>query len=317
MQKQYNIGVWTKNIGKIRGEIMIQKNKSKKIECFEKEYPNKLLKIREYPQKLYYLGNVELLNNKKIVAIVGSRKCSEYGRKYARYFAKELSKRNICIISGLAIGIDAAAHDGAVTEEGRTIAVLGGGLQHIYPTSNLWLFNRILENNGLIITEHSDEEETLLEGFPKRNRIITGIADAVLVVEANHRSGSKVSAEYAFKQGKKVYCIPRGLDEKNNSGIIELKENGAKIVSSPSKLIKDLYGEKIDVKNRSDENNKKIKTIPVQYEKAYSILKKELSREEIALKLNNSIREVNILLTHMEMEGFIVQTKANIFKRIE
>ena len=317
MQNQYNIGVWTKNIGKIRGEIMIQKNKSKKIECFEKEYPNKLLKIREYPQKLYYLGNVELLNNKKIVAIVGSRKCSEYGRKYARYFAKELSKRNICIISGLAIGIDAAAHDGAVTEEGRTIAVLGGGLQHIYPTSNLWLFNRILENNGLIITEHSDEEETLLEGFPKRNRIITGIADAVLVVEANHRSGSKVSAEYAFKQGKKVYCIPRGLDEKNNSGIIELIENGAKIVSSPSKLIKDLYGEKIDVKNRSDENNKKIKTIPVQYEKAYSILKKELSREEIALKLNNSIREVNILLTHMEMEGFIVQTKANIFKRIE
>ena len=296
---------------------MIQKNKSKKIECFEKEYPNKLLKIREYPQKLYYLGNVELLNNKKIVAIVGSRKCSEYGRKYARYFAKELSKRNICIISGLAIGIDAAAHDGAVTEEGRTIAVLGGGLQHIYPTRNLWLFNRILENNGLIITEHSDEEETLLEGFPKRNRIITGIADAVLVVEANHRSGSKVSAEYAFKQGKKVYCIPRGLDEKNNSGIIELIENGAKIVSSPSKLIKDLYGEKIDVKNRSDENNKKIKTIPVQYEKAYSILKKELSREEIALKLNNSIREVNILLTHMEMEGFIVQTKANIFKRIE
>ena len=296
---------------------MIQKNKSKKIECFEKEYPNKLLKIREYPQKLYYLGNVELLNNKKIVAIVGSRKCSEYGRKYARYFAKELSKRNICIISGLAIGIDAAAHDGAVTEEGRTIAVLGGGLQHIYPTSNLWLFNRILENNGLIITEHSDEEETLLEGFPKRNRIITGIADAVLVVEANHRSGSKVSAEYAFKQGKKVYCIPRGLDEKNNSGIIELIENGAKIVSSPSKLIKDLYGEKIDVKNRSDENNKKIKTIPVQYEKAYSILKKELSREEIALKLNNSIREVNILLTHMEMEGFIVQSKANIFKRIE
>ena len=296
---------------------MIQKNKSKKIECFEKEYPNKLLKIREYPQKLYYLGNVELLNNKKIVAIVGSRKCSEYGRKYARYFAKELSKRNICIISGLAIGIDAAAHDGAVTEEGRTIAVLGGGLQHIYPTSNLWLFNRILENNGLIITEHSDEEETLLEGFPKRNRIITGIADAVLVVEANHRSGSKVSAEYAFKQGKKVYCIPRGLDEKNNSGIIELIENGAKIVSSPSKLIKDLYGEKIDVKNRTDEKNKKIKTIPGQYEKAYSILKKELSREEIALKLNNSIREVNILLTHMEMEGFIVQTKANIFKRIE
>ena len=296
---------------------MIQKNKSKKIECFEKEYPNKLLKIREYPQKLYYLGNVELLNNKKIVAIVGSRKCSEYGRKYARYFAKELSKRNICIISGLAIGIDAAAHDGAVTEEGRTIAVLGGGLQHIYPTSNLWLFNRILENNGLIITEHSDEEETLLEGFPKRNRIITGIADAVLVVEANHRSGSKISAEYAFKQGKKVYCIPRGLDEKNNSGIIELIENGAKIVSSPSKLIKDLYGEKIDVKNRTDEKNKKIKTIPVQYEKAYSILKKELSREEIALKLNNSIREVNILLTHMEMEGFIVQTKANIFKRIE
>ena len=233
-------------------------DESVKISCFEEAYPKKLLSIKEYPESLYCRGNTELLKKNKIVAIVGSRNCSEYGRKYARLFAKNLAKENVCVISGLATGIDSAAHDGSIGEKGKTIAVLGGGLNHVYPASNLWLFNKIKENGGLIISEHEDDAETQISGFPKRNRIITGIADAVLVIEACPRSGSKVSAEYAFRQGKKVYCIPMNLDNKNSAGIIELIDKGAKIVTSPRQLIKDLYGANDDgVENANEMENER------------------------------------------------------------
>lgn len=334
---------------------------SVKISCFEEAYPKKLLSIKEYPESLYCRGNTELLKKNKIVAIVGSRNCSEYGRKYARLFAKNLAKENVCVISGLATGIDSAAHDGAIGEDGKTIAVLGGGLNHVYPASNLWLFNKIKENGGLIISEHEDDAETQISGFPKRNRIITGIADAVLVIEACPRSGSKVSAEYAFKQGKKVYCIPMNLDNKNSAGIIELIDKGAKIVTSPRKLIKDLYGgnddgvenvkkqekeiERVKCKKYYNENeydkeekNENAKNrrsrkaqnkspdmqmnifdeeeIPEKYLDIYLSLEKPLSREEIAQKINKNIRQVNELLTMMEIEGLIEQTVGNMFKRI-
>ena len=330
-------------------------DESVKISCFEEAYPKKLLSIKEYPESLYCRGNTELLKKNKIVAIVGSRNCSEYGRKYARLFAKNLAKENVCVISGLATGIDSAAHDGSIGEKGKTIAVLGGGQNHVYPASNLWLFNKIKENGGLIISEHEDDAETQISGFPKRNRIITGIADAVLVIEACPRSGSKVSAEYAFRQGKKVYCIPMNLDNKNSAGIIELIDKGAKIVTSPRKLIKDLYGANDDgVENANEsekspkchnenENDKEEKTeneknkrsrkaqnkspdmqmnifdeeeIPEKYLDIYLSLEKPLSREEIAQKINKNIRQVNELLTMMEIEGLIEQTVGNMFKRI-
>lgn len=332
---------------------------SVKISCFEEAYPKKLLSIKEYPESLYCSGNTELLKKNKIVAIVGSRNCSEYGRKYARLFAKNLAKENVCVISGLATGIDSAAHDGAIGEDGKTIAVLGGGLNHVYPASNLWLFNKIKENGGLIISEHEDDAETQISGFPKRNRIITGIADAVLVIEACPRSGSKVSAEYAFKQGKKVYCIPMNLDNKNSAGIIELIDKGAKIVTSPRKLIKDLYGanddgvENVNEKEKESKKSKKYhngnehdkeeknenaknrrsrkaqnkspdmqmnifdeEEIPEKYLDIYLSLEKPLSREEIAQKINKNIKQVNELLTMMEIEGLIEQTVGNMFKRI-
>ena len=334
-------------------------DESVKISCFEEAYPKKLLSIKEYPESLYCRGNTELLKKNKIVAIVGSRNCSEYGRKYARLFAKNLAKENICVISGLATGIDSAAHDGSIGEKGKTIVVLGGGLNHVYPASNLWLFNKIKENGGLIISEHEDDAETLISGFPKRNRIITGIADAVLVIEACPRSGSKVSAEYAFKQGKKVYCIPMNLDNKNSAGIIELIDKGAKIVTSPRKLIKDLYGgnddgvENVNEKEKESKKSKKYhngnehdkeeknenaknrrsrkvqnklpdiqmnifdeEEIPEKYLDIYLSLEKPLSREEIAQKINKNIRQVNELLTMMEIEGLIEQTAGNMFKRI-
>lgn len=268
------------------------------------------MKIREYPQELYYRGNVNLLNSEKIIAIVGSRECSEYGRKYTRLFARALAKEGVTIISGLAIGIDTAAHYGSVYEKGSTIAVLGGGLNRIYPKENLWLYNEIINNNGCVITEHEDNDETVVANFPKRNRIISGIADAVLVIEAKHRSGSKITARYAIEQGKKVYCIPHNLDDVNGVGINELILDGAKMITSIGQILKDLYGE---IKTKEVIEQKCI--VPGKYQKIYNLLEeKELSIDEVSKKINESISATSAILTIMEIEGYIERNAGNTFK---
>ena len=297
---------------------------TKIIKCFNEEYPRKLLEIGEYPEQLYCMGNTDLLNHEKVIAIVGSRNCSEYGRKYARMFATELSKNNICVISGLALGIDTAAHFGAMSKMGRTIAVLGGGLDDVHPKENQWLFNQILQEKGCVITEHKNEETTQKANFPKRNRIISGIADAVLVVEASKRSGSRITARYAKIQGKKVFCIPNSLDSENIAGIKELIRDGAKIVTSPNQLISEVYSNEVTNKKEKrikilEENNKNSNSIPDmprEYKEIYDILEDYMPREEIAIKLGKSIDEINATLTMMEIDGYIEQTAGNNFKRV-
>lgn len=179
------------------------------------DYPKQLLKIKDYPKTLYAIGNTTLLNKKNILAIVGSRACTAYGRNVATSFASELSKKDICIISGLAIGIDGASHYGALEHKGKTIAVLGCGLNHIYPKENEWLFHKILLNGGCAISEYPPDVEANMSNFPKRNRIISGISSGVLVVEAHYRSGSAITAKYAKEQGKNVYAIPSNIDSTN------------------------------------------------------------------------------------------------------
>ena len=294
------------------------------IKCYEEKYPQRLLQIREYPEQLYCQGNVDLLNEQKIVAIVGSRDCSEYGRKYANIFATELSKHGICVISGMAIGIDASAHSGAMQEAGRTIAVLGGGLKNIYPVQNLWLYNNIIAGGGCVITEYAENEETKLSNFPKRNRLISGLADAVLVIEAEHRSGSKITAKYAKIQKKKIYCIPVNLDQKNSSGIKELLIDGAKIITTPRQLIEDLYG-KSD--NELQENkNEEIREggtilgednkVSEDCKRIQELLNDEMASEEIAEKMNKDISEINSILMIMEIEGIVEKVPGNYYKGV-
>ena len=286
-----------------------------------------MLQIREYPEKLYCKGNVDLLNDRKIVAIVGSRNCSEYGRKYANIFATELSKRGICVVSGMAIGIDASAHCGAMCEKGKTIAVLGGGFKYIYPSQNLWLYNNIIDAGGCVITECEENEEAKMSNFPKRNRLISGLADAVLVIEAEHRSGSKITAKYAKLQKKKVYCIPINLDQKNSSGIKELLIDGAKIVTTPRQLIEDLYGKRFykstgepfekSEKFEKEELSENDENLLQNFEKIRNVLKEEMTPEEIAKSINEDIAEVNSMLTIMEIEGVIQQMPGNYYIRAD
>lgn len=213
----------------------------------------------------------------------------------------------MCIISGLALGIDTSAHLGAMKGKGNTIAVLGGGFNDIYPKQNLWLYNEILNNNGCVITEYEENEETHKSNFPKRNRIISGIADAVLVIEASTRSGSKITARYAREQGKKVYCIPKDLDSKNSSGINELLKEGAKLITTSTQLISDLYNE---TKEEVDK-----KQIPEKYEQIYKLIENNLSKEELSIQLDLNIENLNSLLTMMELDGLIEQVPGGRFKK--
>ncbi len=188
--------------------IRINPNKIKIITIQDKSYPEKLKYIYNPPKKLYILGDESILN-KTSIAMIGCRNCSEYGRKVSYKFAQELAKRNIIIVSGFARGIDTYAHQGVISIRERTIAVLGCGLDVIYPDENKELYKQILENGGAIVTEYPLGTAPLKQNFPARNRIISGLSDGVLVIEAKQRSGTLITVEHALEQGKDVYAVPR------------------------------------------------------------------------------------------------------------
>lgn len=207
------------------------KNNIKIILYTNKIYSQKLSKIYDYPIVLYAKGNVDLLNSNSI-SIVGCRNCSEYGKKVAEKFSYMLAKKNFTIVSGMARGIDSYAHKGALMAKGNTIAVLGSGIDYIYPKENKNLYKNILDNNGLIISEHSLDTKPIPEYFPQRNRIISGLANKILVVEATKNSGSIITASFAIEQGKNVYAVPGNITSNNSSGTNELIKDGAILVCS-------------------------------------------------------------------------------------
>lgn len=178
------------------------------ISILDKKYPAILREIYNPPICLYIKGNKEILNNHNI-AIVGCRESSDYGRRIAQKFSNELVKQNINIVSGLAKGIDSYAHLGALYGKGKTIAVLGNGLDTIYPQENKYLAKKIIENNGAIISEYPLGTNPQKMNFPARNRIISGISKGILVVEAKKKSGTLITVDFALEQGRDVFVVPR------------------------------------------------------------------------------------------------------------
>ena len=313
----------------------------------DEKYPQRLLHIKNFPPKLFALGNTDLLNANCIIAVVGSRHSTEYGRKVATEFASELSKKGICIISGMAVGIDGIAHNAAIAEPGKTIAVLGGGFNHIYPPENEWLFHKILEKGGCIISEHSPETEPDRRKFPIRNRIISGVSDGVLVVEAFVKGGSTITAKYAKQEGKPVYAVPNGIYCTTGGGPNRLIQEGATLVTKPLQIIEDfksvlpvsqgsavlvstgdtpnlssaasydstlIYTKK--VQNKQIANINKNFEFPKEYLPIYKILSDEpIHINEIAKKLSTPVQEISPVLTLMEIDGYAYQLQTNYFTR--
>lgn len=206
--------------------IKLDINRIKKLRLGEESYPEKLKNIYSSPQEIYVIGNEKILNDKAI-AIIGCRNCTSYGAKNSYKFGYELAKKGIVIVSGFARGIDTYAHIGALKAKGKTIAVLGNGLDIVYPAENEKLYKEIIKNGGTIISEYPLGSKPEKHHFPVRNRIISGLSDGVLVVEAKKRSGTLITVEYALDQGKNVYAIPGNINNNNSYGTNELIKEGA------------------------------------------------------------------------------------------
>lgn len=280
------------------------------------------------------LGNLELLNKEKAISIVGSRNCTEYGRKYATLFANELSQKEYSIVSGMAIGIDTAAHIGAVNNIGRTIAVLGCGFNKIFPEENEWLFHKIVKNCGCVISEYPPNVDASKERFPDRNRIVSGLSEAVLIVEAEHRSGTSITAGYAKEQEKIVCCLPSNIDSKCGIGTNKLIQQGAKLVTTSNEIIELIKGNEnyYCKRNRGNKENKSTKKnnretstineikkdtkiIPKEYKFIYDIIKeRQLHINEICKISNKNITQISGILTMMEIEDLIEQLPGNQYK---
>lgn len=210
----------------------------KEISIFDKEYPKSLKNIYDPPMKLYVMGDYSILNNFKI-AVIGCRKCSKYGEMCTKYFSSNLAKKDITIISGLAKGIDSFAHNSCIDVGGKTIAVIGSGLDIIYPEENKWLYEKIVKTGGAIISEYPLGTKPLKYHFPARNRIISGLSDGVLVVEAKEKSGTLITVDFALEQGKNIFVVPGNINSLNSNGTNRLIQEGAKLVENISDILEE------------------------------------------------------------------------------
>jgi len=216
----------------------MQNNKIKLISIFDEKYPKNLKNIYDPPQILYVKGNEKILNDFSL-AIIGCRQNSEYGQIVTKNIAKQLAKEKIITISGLAKGIDSIAAREAVGNKTNTIAVLGHGLDMIYPSENICLADEIIKNGGALVSEYILGTKPLKMNFPARNRIISGISRGVIVIEAKEKSGTMITVDFALEQGRQVFAVPGNIISENSKGTNELIKQGAKIVTNINDILEE------------------------------------------------------------------------------
>ncbi|PSN13447.1 DNA-protecting protein DprA [filamentous cyanobacterium CCP5] len=206
------------------------------------EYPTLLFEICDPPPVLYYKGRTELIwrvGQNFSVGIVGTRSPTDYGRRWTRQIVRQLVQQDSLIVSGLARGIDQSAHEATLYHRGQTIAVLGTGVDVVYPTSNRYLYDQIAES-GLLVSEYPDGTPPDRTHFPQRNRIIAGLSQAVVVTEAPERSGALITAHLANDYGRDVYALPGSLDNPQIKGCLSLINQGAQMILNPDTLVREV-----------------------------------------------------------------------------
>jgi DNA processing protein len=271
------------------------------------DFPRWLLNIPDPPILLYVKGRTEVLS-KAGVSVVGSRAASSYGLKMAEELAGQLARRGLTVISGLAMGIDAAAHRGALAAGGQTIGVLGCGLDVIYPEQNRKLFELIPEN-GAIVSEYPLGTGPDGFRFPARNRIISGLGLGVVVVEATQRSGSLITAELALDQGRDVFAVPGRADSVKSTGTHRLLQAGAKLVLDVNDITSELLlGEKAAGKPPAPDSNKIAEAVraelSVEEKKIIGLLEVyPKTVDDVIVGSNLSVERVNELLLTLELKG--------------
>lgn len=206
-------------------------------------YPQYLREIHDPPPTLYVIGDWRTCLEMPAVAVIGSRRCTTYGRNCSAMLAQDLAERGICVVSGFARGIDTAAHRGAMRGGGRTVAVMGTGIDDVYPAENRRVADAILESGGAIVSQFPLATPPLRDNFPYRNRIISGLSLAVLVVEASERSGSLITARLAMEQDRELLAVPGNITSRNSFGTNYLLKSGAKLVQHWQDVVTELPGE--------------------------------------------------------------------------
>ncbi len=296
-----------------KAEIEIKKALDGGVEIitfFDERYPAMLKEIYAPPMLLYVKGRLPKETSTNI-AIVGSRIASLYGQRMAKLISKELAEAGLVVVSGLAIGIDTAAHQGALAGDGVTVAVLGGGINKLYPAENKKLADEIL-NKGAIISEYPMDMSPEPGYFPVRNRIVSGLSRAVLVVEAKDKSGALITADIALEQGRDVFAVPGNVDSARSQGTNNLLKQGAKLVTSAKDILEEL---KIrgDVTSRTLSKNI---SLTEEEKNIFTLLEGEPVHVDTLIDHSGlAVGKAIAVVSGMEIKGLIKQLPGKIFVR--
>ena len=271
-------------------------------------YPECLKEISNPPLKLYYKGNLDLLKEERLIAVVGTRNPSSYGKLCCEYMVKKMTNANITVVSGFAKGIDSIAHKTSLLTDGKTIAVIASGLDIVYPASNLSLYREI-EEKGLILSEYEAGVKPFKSNFPQRNRIIAGLSKGTIVVESKDRGGSLITADLALEFNRDVYAVPGDVFSEYSKGCNNLiRDSRAKSLSNINELLKD-YSWEIEEKN---DNNK--------YTQNQILILNSLSSEKNLdnILIETKIEQTEILaeLMTLEIMGVIKSIAGGRYKKI-
>lgn len=274
----------------------------------EELYPGRLRHHRGMPRGIYLLGKLPE-ETKPCVAIVGARRSTAYGNEMARLFAGELAGAGVQIISGMAWGIDGQAHAGALEAGGESFAVLGCGVDVCYPAGHRRLYEEMKKTGG-ILSEQSPGSPPLPGYFPARNRIISALADLVLVVEAGEKSGSLITADFALEQGKDIYVIPGRVTDEQSKGCLNLLKQGAGLADSPRTIL-----DALGILTEGKEREKKI-LLAKDEDIVYSWIRLQpVSLEELVQKTGYPVPKVLSALVGLELKGCIREVQKNDYIR--
>lgn len=251
------------------------------INISEKIYPGLLKEIFFSPPLLFCKGNIGILKNKLCIAIVGTRNCSRYGIDAARFLSEELAKLGFVIVSGMAVGIDKAAHEAALLAKGETIGVLGTGINRIYPPDNKELFKE-MEKKGCLITEFLPDMGPLKMNFPARNRIISGLSLGVIIIEAREKSGAIITAKSALNENREVFAIPGNIFSELSRGCHKLIQDGAKLVQDVEDIISEFKNYLNQYANIIKINKKQVEPSEKKYkDRIKQLIKNNDERKEV------------------------------------
>jgi len=290
------------------------KDKIEIIKKSSRDYPKILKEIHNAPKQLYVRGGLPKDHNLNF-AIVGTRAASEYGKTLAFKIAKELAELGFNIVSGLALGIDTQAHLGALEGKGRTTAVMGSAIDDnsIYPSENLNLVKKIISSGGAVISEYEPGTKSEIWFFPERNRIISGLSQGVLVVEAPEKSGALITARLALEQNREVFAIPGSIFSKNSFGANNLIKSGAKVVTSVDDILEELNLTDLKVKKGIEEKE----NLTEEEKIILNIIEKELIHIDKICKISKmAANKVLSIVSLLEIRGIIKNIGGSKFVRL-